>query len=175
MPHNTIYEPKNNEGSPLKEIVEEIFMIELAPKVKAMIDEAVRKTKEELRELIDPAKIARKLESLRDNDRLDADAIKNLAAFVQIYANLSHSARPGGGGGDTVRYTDLSSQLDGSTKTFTLTRVARILMVIGTQAPLGYRPATDWTFAQSTGILTLTATVSAPTTGQTLIVLYVES
>lgn len=164
---NTIYEPKDITIKPLNEAVEEVFMLELAPKIKRMISEIIEKAKEEL---FDPLQIVKKLESLKDDERLDASAVKNLTSLIQVYGGKNL----GGGGGDTIRYTDLSSQLNGSTKTFTISRANRVLGVFGTQFPVNARPEVDWTFSQATRILTLTDAVSAPATGQTLWVMYVE-
>lgn len=115
-----------------------------------------------------------KLQSLKEEKRLDVSAIKDLIPLIRSYISQIKSGSGRGGGGDTIRYVDLSSQCDGSTKEFTLTRVNRVLGVFGTQFPLGYRPEVDWTFTASSSKLTLTGVVSAPETGQTLWVMYVE-
>ena len=92
---------------------------------------------------------------------------------MQVYAN-QHAKM--GGGGDTINYRDLTSLTNGSTKTFTLTRVKSVIGVWASQAPgAAFQPLVDWTYAQSTGILTLGSGVSAPATGQTLWCLVVES
>ena len=79
------------------------------------------------------------------------------------------------GGGPTptptnVQSVNLSSQCNGSTKTFTLPTFAGILLLTGSQFPVVYNPDTDFTILDSTHIA-LTSAVSAPETGQTLIAL----
>jgi hypothetical protein len=67
----------------------------------------------------------------------------------------------------SVRTIDLSSQLNGSLKTFTLPAdTLKVLGVWGTQFPITFRADVDWTFSGRT--LTLTGEVSAPASGQTL-------
>lgn len=77
------------------------------------------------------------------------------------------------GGGSTVRTDDLTSQCDGSNKTFTTNyKIGTPLILSGTQFPVILRPTTDYTVSNTT--LTLTAAVGAPESGQTLIFVYVE-
>jgi len=76
------------------------------------------------------------------------------------------------GGGDRVRVDDLSSQCDGANKTFNVTSHRVALMLVGTDFPIMYRPTTDFTTSGTT--LTLTSEVDAPTSGATLVFLYVE-
>lgn len=114
-----------------------------------------------------------KLQSLKEADRLDVSAIKGIMELLKTIKSQKMART--GGGGDTVRYVDLSSSLDGATKTFTLTRVARVISVHSTEYPITLRPEVDWTFATATGILTLTAQVAAPASGQSLYVVYIES
>lgn len=77
-----------------------------------------------------------------------------------------------GGGRPRVFTYDLSSQCDGVTKAFKMPMNFGVLGVFSTEFPLIYRPAIDYTAANST--LTLTSQVSAPQAGQTLIVQYVR-
>ncbi|MEK7180026.1 MAG: collagen-like protein [Patescibacteria group bacterium] len=66
---------------------------------------------------------------------------------------------------------DLSSQVDGSLKEFTIPQNRIILNVQSTQFPIIYRPTTDYTISGvSRETLTFTAEVGAVQTGQTLIV-----
>lgn len=80
-----------------------------------------------------------------------------------------------GGDADNVvvgnlRQIDLSSQCNGANKTFTVSGgFTTILMLVGTQFPIIYKPTTDYT--SSTPDITLTAEVGAPASGQTLIAL----
>lgn len=113
-----------------------------------------------------PQQIKTKLETLRGNDRLDASAIKNLPTA------LYGKKRLGRGTGSPVFTSDLSSQCDGANKTFTIPTNTRVLLLIGTDFPILYRPTTDYTVSGTT--LTLTSAVNAPSSGATLSVLYVE-
>lgn len=81
--------------------------------------------------------------------------------------------RLGRGTGSPTQYYDLSSLCDGNTKAFSIPANSRILGVFSTQAPMTYRPTVDWT-GSGTTTLTLTDAVTAPQTGQTLWILYVE-
>jgi chromosome segregation ATPase len=66
-----------------------------------------------------------------------------------------------------TRAQDLTSQVDGVTKTFTLDKdTVKVLGVFGTQFPVNFNAGVDWTFNGRT--LTLTSAVGAPETGQTL-------
>ncbi len=80
----------------------------------------------------------------------------------------------GGGGANLSALLfaqDLSSQCDGSTKTFTIPQNRIILNLNSTQFPIIYRPIVDFTISGvSRETLTLTDQVSAPQSGQTLIV-----
>lgn len=65
------------------------------------------------------------------------------------------------------RYHNLTSQLNGSTKAFTLPRkTLDVIAIFGTQFPLNFDRDKDWTFVGNT--LTLTSEVLAPESGQTL-------
>jgi len=75
-----------------------------------------------------------------------------------------------GGSGLTVNYSDLSSQCDGSNKTFTVPYHSRAIALLGTQFPIVYRPTTDYTISGTN--LTLTAEVNGPENGQTLVFLF---
>lgn len=79
----------------------------------------------------------------------------------------------GGGGGDTVITFDLSSQCTGANKVFVLPKFSKIVQLIGSDAPLIYRPNIDYTWLSGNTMLTLTAAVNAPSLGATLIALYV--
>ena len=77
-------------------------------------------------------------------------------------------------GGATPQSVDLSAQLDGLTKSFTIPANTAIIGVFGSSAPFIFRPTTDYTGSGTTTI-TFTASVDAPSalaTGQSLIVQY---
>ena len=73
--------------------------------------------------------------------------------------------------GGVLLVSDLTSQCDGVTKTFTVPTFSLAIKLEGTQFPVIYRPLIDWTASGTT--LTLDAGVGAPETGQTLLFYYV--
>lgn len=80
----------------------------------------------------------------------------------------------GGGTGSAVFIYDLSDQLDGATKSFTIPANTAISLVTGSSAPFVFRPTVDYTGSGTTTI-TFTASVDAPSAlaaGQTLLVQY---
>ena len=114
------------------------------------------------------------LELLKEDDRLDISAIKGID---ELKTELKESGRTivrGGGGpnANAVQYADLTSQCNGTLKTFVTPKYRTALMLISTQFPNIYRPVTDFTLGN--GAITLTSEVSAPATSQTLIFLYVK-
>lgn len=114
------------------------------------------------------ASIIRKINKLplTPESMIDASHIKNLPSTLVI-----------GGGGKKIKgrqvRDDLSSQCDGSNKTFTLTKafVSGTVQLFSTQFPIIYRPITDFT-ENTNGTITLTTEVGAPASGQTLVALY---
>ena len=77
------------------------------------------------------------------------------------------------GGGSFVYDYDLSSLLDGSTKTFSLPVNARVILVTGSSTPGIFRKTVDYT--TTNGSITFTSQIDetqALATGQTLVVLY---
>ena len=114
-----------------------------------------------------PIQIAEKLEILKGDNRLKLEAIKDLKEKLEALEK-----RPIGRGGGARKVTyikreNLSSQVNGTLKTFTLPKdTIEVIAVFGTQFPVNFNPGTDWTFSGRT--LTLTSEVGAPKTGQTL-------
>lgn len=79
------------------------------------------------------------------------------------------------GGGSTVFYTDLSSQLNDVTKDFVLgatVQTSRIVSVNYSSMPFIFRPTIDYTFFNRT--LSFTTDIVAPAAGQTLIVTWIK-
>jgi len=75
--------------------------------------------------------------------------------------------------GSTVLTADISDQLDGVLKTFTLPSNARVLLVLSSSTPNIMRPTVDYTTTSSQ--ISFTAEISASTTlatGQSVIILY---
>ena len=113
------------------------------------------------------------LELLQGNNRLDASAIKGLTdELKKLTDSLGElRARPAGRPGmkrvPIIKRYNLSSQVDGTLKAFTLPQdTVDVVGVFGSQFPLNFNPGTDWTFSGRT--LTLADAVSAPNTGETL-------
>ena len=78
----------------------------------------------------------------------------------------------GGTPHNLIQAEDLTSQTDGSTKTFTVPTFRHAILLICPDFPIVYRPTTDYTLGNKT--ITLTSSVDAPSSGQTLILLYVK-
>ena len=86
---------------------------------------------------------------------------------------LQKIPRRGGGGGSTVVTDDLSSQVNGTLKTFVVTKkIGTPLLLISTQFPTALPPTVDYTNSQTS--ITLAAEIDAPNSGQTLLFTYVE-
>ena len=106
------------------------------------------------------------------SDKIDASRIKNLPKPAYDDYVRRGSRKMGRGQISPVMGYDLSTQLNGSLKVFTIPSHSRAIALIGTQFPIVYRPTTDWVASGTT--LTLTSEVTAPEAGQTLILLYSE-
>lgn len=81
---------------------------------------------------------------------------------------------PSSGGGVTPKVYDLSSLLDGTTKSFTIPANTAIVSVTGSNAPFTFRPTIDYT-GSGTTTLTFTASVDAPSAlqnGASLVIIY---
>lgn len=120
-----------------------------------------------------PEQIREKLESLKDDERLDKSAIKGLEEEIKKLQLIIESLPRGGGGRGKipiVKVENLTSQVNGVLKTFALPRdTVRVLGVFGTQFPVIFDPSVDFTLTGNN--LVLGASVSAPETGQTLFAL----
>lgn len=115
------------------------------------------------------AEIPPELESLRkeiEELRKDIKETKKTAKGVTIF----------GGGGTrsaSVGFQDLSAQLDGVTKSFTLSKFKKIIGVWASSSPWILRPTVDYTLSGNT--ITFTSEINAESTlssGQSVIVLY---
>jgi len=113
------------------------------------------------------------LELLQGEERLRIEAIDGLDdKLKELEETRSKGGNSVGGLINTVRYHDLSDQLDGTTKTFNVPSFRVAVQLSGTQFPIVYRPGTDFTTGNKT--ITLTDEVSAPESGQSLILLYIK-
>ena len=80
----------------------------------------------------------------------------------------------GGHGGSRVFYYDLSAQLDGASKTFTIASHSKIVQVTSSSAPFVFRPSIDFTDTATT--ITFDASIDAPSMlaqGQSIIILLI--
>jgi len=128
-----------------------------------------------------PEDIRNKLETLKKKDRLDIDAIRGLQE--ELDKIRKHAGRriiagsSGGVGGGHVMVKDISSDLDGVTKKFSLPAFWRVLTVDCSAFPRTLRPTTDFTTDTSDMSITFTSEIRASTVlrkGQTVIITYAE-
>jgi hypothetical protein len=123
-----------------------------------------------------PEEIKDKLENLPDKEKLAIEAIRNLRRELDELKKQKTIYVGGGGnsGGRIVKSYDLSSQLNGVTKTFNIPAVWRVIDVkITHPAPL--RENVDYTWTQTT--ITFTSEIDATTylsSGQSVIIIYSE-
>lgn len=122
--------------------------------------------------LLSAGQVRDKLETLKGDDRLDISAVKGLDEKLEEVKKSAGTRVIAGPNANAVQFADLSSQCDGSNKTFVTPKYRHALMLISTQAPLLYKPTTDYTLGN--GKIILTAAVDAPATSQTLILLYIK-
>ena len=145
----------------------------MKPKAGGVSKEAVKEMLKGVSKKLDISEysvdIARGLEKLKGKDRLDYNSLKNTPDF----ASKDFVKGQMRGGGNVVKYSDLSDQTDGAKKVFTVPINKRIIWVGGTDAPGGqYRQTVDFTASLAT--LTLTSEVIAPTADATLHIIYIE-
>lgn len=136
-------------------------------KLKASVEELEKKIPS-LPEELAPFAIRDKLQSIEENDdKLTIDAIKDLWDELKKLRKLidgKPNAGVGGGvvGRDLIKDIDISSQLNGSTKTFNIAGVWNIILVNLSSFPYGaLRKGVDYTWTQTT--ITFTSQIDAPT------------
>lgn len=123
------------------------------------------------------------LETLKDDDRLDVSAIKGIMKLLaklekKIDSKVIYTGGSGAGGGGHVKLTDISSSLNGVTKTFSLPAFWRIISVQSSSFPNAFRPTTDYTTDADLMQITFTSEINAATTlatGQTITIIYAEA
>lgn len=120
--------------------------------------------------------LANLVKLLKKKQLLDIDDIKGGRSFVKdgtryLIEELMHGGGGSSGGSITYSY-DLSSQCDGVNKVFTVPANTNFVQLSGTDSPIIYKPITDYT-GTGTTTLTLDAGINAPSSGATLILLYV--
>ena len=102
------------------------------------------------------------------------DENKIIAEVLKKIPPLSISRGKMGGGGSTMRVDNLSSQANGSTKTFTTTyRIGSAHLLFYSSFPTLFLPTTDYSVSGNT--ITLGASVNAPVSGQSLAAIYESS
>lgn len=126
------------------------------------------------------------LELLQGDNRLEMSAVKDLKETLEsLEKRLLEEVKKkvvitstGGGaqnGGRIVKSYDLSSQLNGVLKTFSLPTMWRVISVHLSSFPNIMRPTTDYTWTPTS--ITFTSEINAATSlasGQTLIIVYAE-
>lgn len=115
-----------------------------------------------------PEEIKNKLIGLPIIPWFDAGYIKNWPSWIKRLGSIA----PRSAISSTVLFSDLTSQTNGVTKTFTVPAHSQVVSLTGSQFPHTYRPNVDFTTAGTT--LTLTAEVGAPASGQTLHFVFAE-
>lgn len=114
-----------------------------------------------------------KLEALRGDERLDIAAIKGFEE--RIGAISQRPVTIFGPGKTKILIKDLSGQLDGATKTFTIGTHFGIVGVYSSSTPFAWRPVVDYNEVGRD--IVFTAAVDAPSMlaqGQTLIIQYLR-
>ena len=124
-----------------------------------------------------PLDIRNKLETLTGDNRLDKSAIRGIEEIERVLKAPTDGKTfvIGGRGRNSVHLYDLSSQLNGVLKTFTLPSNFGVIGVWCSSMPNAFRPTIDYTEGNKT--ITFTDEINASTTlaaGQTLILQYVR-
>lgn len=121
-----------------------------------------------------------KLESLELGEKLVIDAIEGLREALDKLEKkktftMFGGSNGGSSGGRAVRAYDLTSQLNGVTKTFNLPATWRVISVHSSSFPGSFRETVDYTWTAQT--ITFTDQIDAGSTlstNQTLTIIYVE-
>lgn len=120
-----------------------------------------------------PEQVRDKLETLEGDERLKATAISGLEPLLADVETLKKRPIQTPAKSYAIHTKDASAQCDGATTSFTVGGSHfGIIGVFSTEFPQIYRPIIDYTETR-TGI-TLTAQVSAPASGQTLVIQYLK-
>lgn len=122
--------------------------------------------------------IVKKINNLPTNEDdylIEVEHIKGLKKAVEKWGRSETHITSGGGKGRIKPY-DISSQLNGVTKTFNLPANWTVVSVVSGSFPNAFRPIIDYTFTPTS--ITFTSEITAGTTlasGQTVIVIYEEA
>ena len=144
--------------------------------VKSLIP-IIPNTKEEISNAGDI--IATALEKLPEETKLKIDAVKNLRQELDELKKMKGTIHLGGSslGGHIVKAEDITSQLNGVLKTFTLPAFWRVISIHSSSFPFSFRPTTDYTTDAAANSITFTSEISADTmlaTNTTITVVYSE-
>lgn len=169
-------EKMNGMGDELRPKMVEETMHLMTEKLTPMIP-TVEAIEKDLPKLGEP--IRDSLELLEGDERLEIQAIKDLREELdELKKQINKRFAVGGGGGvgmHNTTYYDLSSRLNGSTKTFSLPAMYKVIAVLNTSVPTVFRPTTDFTWTPTSITFTDEITASASLAyGQTIIILYQE-
>ena len=99
--------------------------------------------------------------------------VEGLEELESAARTAEANSRSWSNSGSFVYAQDISSQLNGVLKTFTLVSNAKVILVFGSSAPGVFRPTIDYTTTGST--ITFTSEITADATlnsGQTIVILY---
>lgn len=121
---------------------------------------------------LSPEELRNSLELLKEDERLDKSAIKGLDILEKDVIALKGRVQTPAKAYRVIT-KDCSSQCDGSKKIFNVGGSHfGIVAVYGTEFPIVYRPIVDYT--ETINGFTLTAAVSAPALGQTLVAQFLK-
>ena len=128
--------------------------------------------------VLSPEELRESLETLEGDERLDVSAIKGIEQrLASIESSVRESAsRASVSGRDIFVDIDISSQLDGVTKTFNIHAVYNIISVHMSSFPNALRKGVDFTYTPTS--ITFTSEINAATslaTGQTCVLTVVTA
>ena len=120
-----------------------------------------------------PEQIREKLESLKEDERLDKSAIKGLKEEIKDLRELITrvGTAKGGVAGPNANAVQVHYFTGDGTRSYYVPTHRNALMLIGTEGPIMFKKTTDWTTAKNT--LTLNAALN-DSVGQEYVLLYVK-
>lgn len=167
--HTGIIESKMAEVKDGKDADEEAMVIKIFDQMKDQVSTVLDK----------PEDLRNKIETLEGENKLSISSIHGLKEALEALKRQVDKMVPfyvGTGTTKGVQIYDLSSQLNGVLKTFTLPALTRIVGIQSSSFPNAFRPTTD--FTNTSQSITFTSEINAATVlaaGQTLIIQYVEA
>lgn len=168
--------PKGDKGDPGKDVDESAITKEVIKSLTPIIPkiEDIEKDLPKLGE-----KIRDSLELLKDDNRLDISAIKDLKENLDTMHQIINAPKDtvmmaSIAGRDIFKQIDLSAQLNGVTTTFQISAVWVIVSVALTSFPYNLRNTIDFTYTP-TSITFLVDAATALATGQTCVLVVVNS